>query len=447
MGDQPAILNGTPLRSGKSWPPWPQWDDSERQLLGEVLESGAWSTAHGDQASRWAAEFAQLQGARHGLALTNGTQTMEAALAACDIGQGDEVIVPGLTFVATATAALAVNATPVLVDVDADSLCLDVAAAEAALSERTRAIVPVHVGGTTCDMDALRELCDRRELALIEDCAHAQGTRWRGRGAGSIGEFGSFSFESHKLMTAGEGGALTTGDDGLRARAWSYVNCGRVEGEHWYHHATYGPNLRMTEWQGAILRAQLRRFPAQHRTREERGALLDAELAKIPGIRPQASDPRTDSRARYCYVFHYDAGEFAGLPLAGFEQALTAEGVEVGVSYPSLNNLELFREGRFGPRLREAAPRIDYAAISLPRAEAAAASTVWLAHPMLLAEPEEVLDIVRAVSRIQANAAAIARRIERAGALGPRLATAARRTAGRLKALAAPASPPGPRRP
>jgi dTDP-4-amino-4,6-dideoxygalactose transaminase len=415
------------VRAGKSWPLWPQWDESERTRLGEVLESGAWSSARGEQATLWAAEFAAMQGARHGLALTNGTHTLEAALAACEIGEGDEVIVPALTFVATATTVLAMNATPVLVDVDADSLCIDVAAAEAAISERTRAIVPVHIGGRACDMDALVDLCNRRGLALIEDCAHAQGTRWRGRGAGTFGSFGSFSFESSKLMTAGEGGALITNDDALRARAWSYVNCGRVEGEHWYHHASLGSNLRMTEWQGALLRAQLQRFPAQHSLREERAALLDAELEKIPGLRPQSDDPRMDSRARYAYIFHYDPAQFAGLSLAGFQWALAAEGIEFGVSYPSLNKLELFRRANFAPQLRASAPRLDYGTLSLPRAEVAAASTVWLDQRMLLADPDDVLDVARAVARIQAHASTVASRAGRPASLGRRITAAMRR--------------------
>jgi dTDP-4-amino-4,6-dideoxygalactose transaminase len=431
--DRPAILGGTSVRAGKSWPQWPLWDDSERQRLGEVLASGAWSSSSGEQASIWASEFAAFQGTRHGLPVTNGTHTLEAALAACGVGEGDEVIVPAITFVATASVVLGVNATPVIVDVDPDSLCIDVAAAEAAINARTRAIMPVHIAGTACDMDALTELCSRHGLAMIEDCAHAPGTRWRGRGAGSFGSFGSFSFEASKLITAGEGGALTTNDEALRARAWSYVNCGRVEGQHWYHHASYGSNLRMTEWQGALLRAQLQRYPAQHRIREERGDLLDSEFEKLPGVRPQSGDQRMDSRARYCYVLHYDAAEFAGLSLAGFEAALAAEGIEFGGSYPSLNRLELFRAGNFAPRRRASAPQIDYSGLSLPRAEHAAANTIWLSHPMLLAEADDVLDIVRAIARIQANAAAVAKRADATGLRAGRLAGAAHRLGDALR--------------
>ncbi len=411
MSDRPAILDGTSVRAGKSWPSWPQWDESEREGLDGVLTSGAWSNSRGEQAQLFAAEFAALQGARHGLPLTNGTQTLEAALIACGIGEGDEVIVPALTFISTATAVLAVNATPVLVEVEADSLCIDVVAAEAAIGARTRAVMAVHIGGRCCDMDALIDLCAKHDLVLIEDCAHAHGSRWRGRGAGTFGSFGSFSFEASKLIPAGEGGALITSDDSLRARAWEYADCGRVPDLPGYHHASAGSNLRMTEWQGALLRAQMQRFPQQHRRREESAKLLDRALEEIPGLRPQSADPRIDSRAFYVYILHYDAAEFAGLPLDGFEAALAAEGIVLGSCYPSLNRLEVFHEARFSPRHRAGAPAIDYAAQRLPHAEAAMTNTIWLYHPMLLAEPEDVLDIATAMARIQQHAGAVAKRV------------------------------------
>jgi len=401
--DRPAILGGDPVRAA-GYPRWPVWDDTEREGLLAVLDDGGWWQGDGDVAATMAAEFAAYHGARYGLALTNGTHTLEAALAACDIGEGDEVVVPGMTFVASATAALAVNATPVLVDVDADTLCIDPVAAEAAVTPRTRAIVAVHVAGAACDLDALVDLCDRRGLRLIEDCAHAHGTTWRGRGVGSWGDFGSFSMQRSKLMTAGEGGVLITSDDVLRAAAWAYADCGRVAGEWFYHHTTYGSNLRMTEWQGAVLRAQLRRFPEQHRVRNENAVALNAALDEIPGIRPPRRDPRMGSQGNYCYVFHYDASEFAGLELRAFEAALKAEGIPMGVSYPSLSDLALFRHENFGPRLRAGAPRGAYADVHLPVAERAAASTVWLQHRMLLGSREDVLDVARAVERIRCHA-------------------------------------------
>ena len=401
-----AILGGQPLIAAP-FPRWPVWDDREREALSATLDSGGWWDGDGERAARFASDFAAYQGARHGLAMTNGTHTLETALAACDVGEGDEVIVPGMTFVASAGAVLAVNATPVLVDVDPETLCLDAAAAEAAITERTRAIMVVHVAGAAADLDALTALCARRGLHLIEDCAHAHGTFWRGRGVGSWGSFGSFSMQSSKLMTAGEGGVLTCNDDRLRDLARSYANCGRVEGEWFYHHVRYGANLRMTEWQGAVLAAQLERFPEQNRTRNRNALALGEALSRIEGIRPQFRDPRMNSQGNYCYVFHYDRSAFAGMDLRLFERALGAEGVPMGVSYPSLNELEVFRRGDFGPRLRASAPKIDYASLRLPVAEHAARSTIWLQHRLLLGELDQVLDVARAVKRVQDQAAAI----------------------------------------
>ena len=401
--DTPAILGGTPIRHA-DYPRWPIWDDSERTGLLDVLEQGGWWQGDGNIAATFASEFAAYHGGAYGMALTNGTHTLEAALVACDIGEGDEVIVPGMTFVASATAVFAVNATPVLVDIDADTLCIDPAAAEAAITPRTKAIVAVHVAGAACDLDALIELCSRRGLRLIEDCAHAHGTFWRGRGVGSWGDFGSFSMQRSKLMTAGEGGVLICNDETLRDRAWAYADCGRVKGEWFYHHTTVGSNLRMTEWQGAVLRAQLHRFPGQNRIRNENAVALNVALDEIPGIRSPRRDSRMDSQGNYCFIFHYDSAHFVGLPLRAFEAALAAEGIPMGVSYPSLNELAVFRSANFGPRLRTSAPTIDYASIRLPRAEAAAATTVWLQHRLLLAEREDVLDVARAVARISAHA-------------------------------------------
>ena len=405
--ERPAVLGGAPVRQ-RDYPSWPVWDEHERTGLLEVLDAGGWWQGNGKVAATFAADFAAYHGATFGMALTNGTHTLEAALVACDVGDGDEVIVPGMTFVASAAAVLAVNATPVLVDIDADTLCIDPAAAEAAITPRTKAIVAVHVAGAAADLDALTDLCARHGLRLIEDCAHAHGTFWRGRGVGSWGDFGSFSMQRSKLMTAGEGGVLICNDEALRDAAWAYADCGRVKGQWFYHHATYGSNLRMTEWQGAVLSGQLQRFPDQNRTRNDNAVALNAALDEIPGVRTPRRDPRMDSQGNYCFVFHYDAEQFAGLPLRSFEAALAAEGIPMGVSYPSLTDLAVFRNRNFAPRLREHAPTIDYSTQHLPRAEHAAASTVWLQHRLLLAEREDVLDVARAVARIQAHAADIA---------------------------------------
>jgi dTDP-4-amino-4,6-dideoxygalactose transaminase len=425
VSDRPAILGGPPVRAGKSWPSWPQHDEGEHQRLGAVLESGNWSSAYGEEVERFVAEFKQFQGAPHGIAVTNGTHALEAALAACGVGSGDEVIVPAVTFVATATSAMAMGATPVLADVEPESCCIDPAAVEGAITERTRAVTVVHLGGRACDMDALGSLCADRGIALIEDCAHSHGTRWRGRGTGTIGDVGAFSFQQTKLITAGEGGMVTTDDPAVFERAWSYSNLGRLRDREWYRHAVHGTNLRMTEWQGAVLRAQLERLPGQHRTREERGDLLDAELAKVPGLAAQPGDPRMDSRARYAYGIHYDASEFSGLSRYAFELALKREGIPSGFNYPSLNELELFRQGHFGPHGATTAKR--YPLGSLPHAEAAAENMLWLDNRVLLGEPADTLDVVEAIDRIRDHAGAVKLRTGKVAQMAGRLAKAALR--------------------
>ncbi len=403
----PAILGGEPTCDTDTWPRWPQWDDGERTRLLAALDSGHWWSGTGDAAARFARDFAAYHNAEYGIPVTNGTHALEAALAACGVGDGDEVIVPACTFVATATAVLAVNATPVVVDVDAESLCIDVDAVTAAVTERTTAVIVVHVAGATTDLDALLAFCSDAGLHLIEDCAHAHGSRWRERGVGSFGSFGSFSFQETKLLTAGEGGVLLCNDPILLERAESYVNCGRVPGGAAYHHDTYGSNMRMTEWQGAVLTAQLRRYSEQLALRNERAAMLALELAAISGVHAQHRHERLDAQGYYHFVFHYDRDEFAGLPLYAFEAALAAEGVPLGVCYPSLTTLALFRHEELPPRVR--APRVAARLTPCPRAEHIAESTVWVEHRTLLASEPAVRAITTAVERIQRHAADIAR--------------------------------------
>ena len=405
----PALLGGAPVALPDTYPPWPQWGEREREELLGTLASGQWWTGDGDRAFRFAREFAAYQGAAGGRPFTNGTHTLEAALVACGIGEGDEVIVPGMTFVASASAVLSVNAVPVLVDVDPETLCIDPDAAEAAITDRTRAVIAVHVAGAVCDLDVLVPMCVRRGLHLIEDCAHAHGSQWRGRGVGSYGTFGSFSMQQSKLITSGEGGALIGNDEQLLDAAWNYADCGRERDRWFYHHATLGSNFRMSEWQAAVLLGQLERFPAQHATRNANAIALGEALAAIPGLRAQKRDERMDSQGNYCFVFHYDARQFAGLPLRSFEEALGAEGVPMAVSYPSLSDLEVFRRGNFAPTRRHTAPAL-YRSLQLPNSERIASSTIWIQHRTLLAERSDVLRVAEAASRIQEHAAAIAQR-------------------------------------
>ena len=286
-----ALLGGKKSKS-KPFPTWPYFDETERRGLAEVLESGVWWRTPGTKTLEFEGAFARFHGARHGLAVTNGTAALEVAMAALGLQPGDEVIVPNFTFVATASAVLFANALPVLVDVHPDTYCLDPELTEAAITPNTKAIVAVHMGGHPANLDALKELADKNGIALIEDCAHAHASEWRGKRVGTFGIGGTFSFQASKLMTAGEGGMVISNDDAFERAARSVHDCGRLPGEWFYSHFSYGSNYRLSEWQGVILTAQLGRLDGQTRLRHKHARWLDKELSTIPGITPQKLDER-----------------------------------------------------------------------------------------------------------------------------------------------------------
>ena len=289
--DKLALLGGVPVKQ-TNFPAWPQYDDNERKVLQEVLDSGVWWRTPGTQTIQFEQEFAVYHSAKHGIAVTNGTAALEISLAALGIGPGDEVIVPNFTFVATAGAVLFAGALPVLVDVTPDTYCIAPDLVEAAITERTRAIIAVHMGGHPADLDRLIDIAQRHNLHLVEDSAHAHGSEWKGQKIGALGSIGTFSFQQSKLMTAGEGGMVITNDDELERLARSVHDCGRMPDEWFYAHFIYGSNYRLSEWQGAILRQQLKRFDEQATQRDQNAAFLNKALADIEGITPQTLDPR-----------------------------------------------------------------------------------------------------------------------------------------------------------
>ena len=245
-----ALLGGDPLKT-KPFPEWPQYDEHEQEALLEVLESGAWWRTPGSRTKAFEEAFAAYHDARYGIACTNGTAAIEIMISALGIGLGDEVIVPDFTFVATASAVLLHGALPVFVDVDRDTYCINPQKVKAAITERTRAIIAVHLAGHPADLDALQEIADQYGLHLLEDCAHAHGSEWKGKKVGAFGKAGTFSFQQSKLMTAGEGGILLTNDPELKF-FYGQHDCGRMPGEWFYSHFINGGNYRLSEWQGAI---------------------------------------------------------------------------------------------------------------------------------------------------------------------------------------------------
>lgn len=395
---QLAVRGGSPVISDPQ--PWPRHTEAERDRLLGVLDSGRWWATQGNAVREFEKAFGAFQGGPEAVAVTNGTHAIEVSLRAAGIGDGDEVIVPSYTFMATAVAAAAVNAVPVFVDIDPDTLCISPDAVEAAISERTAAVVAVHLAGHPADMDRLPQLCSARGLTLVEDCAHAHGASWRGTPVGMFGAAGTFSFQQSKLMTAGEGGAIVTPDDSLRAELRSFADCGRRPGTWFYYHYVLGGNYRLTEWQAAVLLAQLERFPAEHETRNSNALWLNKALSTLPGVTPQARDDRATAQGYYCYVVRIDGDEF-GAPRDAVREALVAEGVQLTMSYPPVHRLDCFSGPQpVGPPHRRSPALPSFDGLDLPHTRAAAAETLWLQHQGLLGDETDTARIAEAFEKV-----------------------------------------------
>lgn len=414
---QPVVLGGEPGRRLPAMP-WPIAGEREADYLQRVVEGDQWDL-EGPFETGFERAFAELQTAKFGLTVANGTVALQLALEALDIGFGDEVIVPGFTWQATAAAALDVNAVPVLVDADPDTYCPDPGLVEAAITPRTKAIIVVHLYSGLTDLDAIREIARRHQLFLIEDCAHSHGSQWSGRGVGSVGDLGTFSFQASKLLTAGEGGFVTTNDPALYERLYSLRSCGRrrvpfgrgASDDRWQ--PIQSGNYRLSEFQAAVLSAQLERFDEQMTRRESNAAFLDAGLAEIPGIRPLHRQPQVTRRNSYQYAFRYDPDHFAGLSGPAFRRALSAElGVEVDQPYVPLNQSPLFQPG--SKRRHHLSPEyvaaIDPTQYDLPIAQHAHETEgMLIAHQVLLADPSELALVPEAVLRLQEHASELAK--------------------------------------
>ena len=417
-----AICGGSPVRTNP-FPAWPVFDEREEQALLAVLRSGNWwQFAYGQglelqenpdaevsQTTHFEAEFARAHDCSCGIAAANGTATLEIILRALGIGPGDEVIVPPYTFIASASSVLQIGAVPIFVDIDPETLNIDPRHIPEAITERTRAIMPVHFGGQCADMDAVNEIARAHGFFVVEDAAHAHGGSWRGRKCGSLGDAGSFSFQASKNMTAGEGGIITTNNAELAARCRSYLWAGREPDRPWYEHHRLGWNYRITEFQSAILRVQLSRLPEQTARRQANGHYLAEQLrARVPGLVPQAIDPRVTSMTYHVFLSRYRPEAFGGMPRQQFIDALNAEGIPCmgGYNHPLYRNPMFvnkeFWNGAF-PCTPPYARELDYTDFieRCPVSEALCQDSVWFAQNLFVGSRDDVEDILQAIVKIQ----------------------------------------------
>ena len=406
-----AILGGPKTRK-EPYPQWPIWDQRDIDVVTEVIKSGRWGgyPYPGPKTAELAMKFAELQGGGYAVPMTNGTVTMEVALRAAGVGWGDEVIVPAYTFQATASAPMAAGAIPVIVDVDPNTYCLSAEATAKAITSKTKAIIPVHLGSNMADMDAIMKLAEQHNLIVIEDCAHAHGAKWNGQGAGTIGHFGSFSLQSSKTLTSGEGGILLCKTPELAAKAASIVDCGRPHAlgggaEDTNGLSVMGANYRLSELQAALALVGIERFPAQAKQREEMAAYMDESLSEIPGVRVMKRDARHTTRSFYRYIFAINPQQF-GMEHDVLCAALDAEGIDAWTGYEAMHNYELFQPQKSTLAVPSAFPEyFKFEKMNLPEATRACEhEAVWLDEAIFRAGPKGVDDAVEAIKKIQKNA-------------------------------------------
>lgn len=398
-----ALLGGEPVRR-KPFRPWPDYRPSDIERLTKVVESRHWGgfPFPTPLATEFCKGFAELQGAKYALPVINGTLSITVALQVAGVGFGDEVIVPAFTWDGTATAVLAMGGVPVFADIDPDTYCIDVESVRRAITPRTKAIVPVHLAMRFTDMDALMALAREHGLQVIEDCAHAHGGAYKGAGAGSIGDIGSFSLQESKLMTAGEGGILTTNSLEYYEAMQTMINCGRASLTDEYGRRMLGLNYRVTDLQIALLIGQLETLPELRALRAERAALLTDLLQGLPGVRTLPRQPEITQPTLYTYVFQYRPQPGTPAPHRDlFVAALAAEGIPCdGRFYEAVYKSDLFYATPENCRQLTK----DYSDCCCPVSERAAYDeSVWLFQFCLIGGEEDVRDLARAIEKVSSN--------------------------------------------
>ena len=413
-----ALRGGHAVRT-RPYPPWPQAGPEETQWLERVLTSGRWFAGpRGDDpealGTLFGERFAELHKARFGLPVANGSVAIEIALRALGVKPGDEVIVPAYTFVSTATSVLMVGGIPVFADMDPDSYCLDPHDVTRRIGPNTRVILPVHLGGQMAQMRTLREVAKSKGVAVVEDAAQAIDASLEGKKAGNWGELGTFSFQSNKTITAGEGGLVMTNDPDLAEKVVAFRAFGRTRGMRAERSSALrsewlSSNYRLSEFQAGVLLSQLERFPGQDARRQTNASHLTAGLDQIPGIRHVRMNDSGMKHGYYYYLVRYEREQFGNLAPDRVSQALNAEGIPFvpGDQQPiyrhpvfEIQNLAKFLCPQILERFRQA---VDLENPECPSTEEACGCTLILRHQVLLGEPQDMDDIVEAIWKVHDN--------------------------------------------
>jgi len=409
---KPALLGGSKVRA-EAFPSWPVSGESEAQALIETLRSGKWYRGNGQQTKKFEEAFRNLTGARHCLATANGTSALYVAVNALGIEPGDEVIVPPYTFIATINVVLRQHALPVFVDTDINTFQMDAKKIEAAISPLTKAIVPVHLGGSACDLDNILSVSRKHGISVIEDACQAHLAEWRGRKVGTYGKAGCFSFQASKNLTSGEGGAILTDDEQVHDRCYTFHNNGsglKAPGGNAAYSGT-GDNRRMVEMEAALLLQQMTRLEEQSKSRTNNALYLTSLLKEIPGIVPAQMYAGCTRNAYHLYMFRYQKAEFGGLPRATFLKALAAEGIPGSRGYLPLNRepfLKTALESRAYQKLfPEDVLKNWEERNQCPANNQLCEEAVWFTQNMFLGTKSDMDQIAEAIRKIQKHAGAL----------------------------------------
>jgi dTDP-4-amino-4,6-dideoxygalactose transaminase len=381
---------------------WPIFDETDVGCVADIVNSGKWGNPDcGGEVALFEKEFADFCGTKYAMTCVNGSVALRLALIACGVRPGDEVIVPPYTFIATASIVIEANCVPVFVDIDPRTYNLDASKIEAAITSRTKAIIPVHFAGQACAMDEILLLAKKYSLRVIEDACHAHGAEYKGQKLGSLGDAGCFSFQSSKNLTSGEGGMVVTNDDQLYQMMNSLRNVGRIEGGAWYEHHYAGCNYRITQLQAVLLSSQLKRLEEQTKKRHANGTYLNVLLSKIEGITPLSRGLGETIHSYHIYIFKYDKAKFNGLSKLDFARMLAAEGVPCFMGYPEpLYKQPLFQEKNF---MCYAIPEtVDYSKVQCPVTEMACyEEAVWIMQNAMLGSGDDMELFASAIIKIK----------------------------------------------
>jgi perosamine synthetase len=410
--DKLAINGGPKVHTG-TWPEWPVWDQSAEESILTMLRSGRWWRGGGEHIAEFEKKYAELMGIKRCLATASGTTALITSMKALGIDAGDEVIVSPFTFIASYNVIFMNKALPVFADTNPETFLIDPSTIESRITDRTAAIIPVHIYGLPCDMDAINAIAKKHDLKVIEDACQAWLAEYKGKKAGTLGDAGCFSFQNSKNLPAGEGGAIISDNDEFMDRCYSIHNCGRPYGsiKRTSDYPIAGTNFRMQQFQALILISQMNRILKDADTRLENAKYLDEKLKEIPGIIPYKLANRATRSAYHLYPFRYISKELNDIPKEKFIRALNAEGIPCSSGYGPQNKdgliedqlnskgfKRLFSESRLKKWREENV---------LPGNDQLCSEAVTFYQSILLGSRDDMEDIVKAITKIYENRAAL----------------------------------------